>query len=120
MPPSAGRIIAAPAEAEVTAVGDPTRVAVIAALEALVREGCPVASTDRHERLADVGLRRWRSFKRRHGAGRSATYDNRICDLTRGLIAAFESDQSIVGPLIKDYECVAEAIASVASGASSS
>ena len=31
----------------------------------------------------------------------------------RGLVHAFEADPALVGPLVKDYECVAEAVADV-------
>jgi hypothetical protein len=73
-----------------------------------------VASRELHERLVDVGLRRWRSFNRRHRAGQPS-HEARVGDLVRGLVNAVEPDPSLVGPLVKDYECVAEAIASAAS-----
>ncbi|MGC4797672.1 hypothetical protein ACLQ3H_26645 [Micromonospora saelicesensis] len=35
----------------------------------------------------------------------------------RGLIEAVEPEPGLVGPLVKDYECVAEAIAAAAAAA---
>jgi hypothetical protein len=43
------------------------------------------------------------------------SHEARVGDLVRGLVNAVEPDPSLVGPLVKDYECVAEAIASAAS-----
>jgi SAM-dependent methyltransferase len=39
-------------------------------------------------------------------------------DLVRGLVAAFEPEPSLTGPLAKDYECVAEAIATAVTSTS--
>ncbi|MFE2612641.1 hypothetical protein ACFXA2_03395 [Micromonospora chalcea] len=91
-------------------MADPTREAVLRGLDALRAEGCPVAADPQcHERLADVGLRRWRSVGRRH-RGRRLGPDDRFRDLVRGLVAAFEPDPARVGPLVRDYECVARVI----------
>jgi hypothetical protein len=62
--------------------------------------------------MADVGMRRWASYRRRH-RGRLGTRDERVGDLVKGLVERFEPDRRLVGPLVKDYECVAEAIAAV-------
>ncbi|MFG1718130.1 hypothetical protein ACGFLT_06930 [Micromonospora chalcea] len=91
-------------------MADPTREAVLRGLDALRAEGCPIAADPQwHERLADVGLRRWRSVARRH-RGRRLGPDERFRDLVRGLVAAFEPDRALVGPLVRDYECVARVI----------
>ncbi|MGC4893790.1 hypothetical protein [Micromonospora sp. DT31] len=88
------------------------RAAVMRALADLWADGCPVPAPEWQERLADVGLRRWRSVARRHGQRRLSP-DDRIQDLVRGLVAAFEPDRARVGPLVRDYECVARAVAEV-------
>ncbi|MGC5383504.1 hypothetical protein [Micromonospora chalcea] len=91
-------------------MADATREAVLRGLAALRAQGCPIAADPRwHERLADVGLRRWRSVARRH-RGRRLGPDERFRDLVRGLVAAFEPDRALVGPLVRDYECVARLI----------
>ncbi|MGV9372465.1 hypothetical protein [Micromonospora tulbaghiae] len=95
---------------------DPTRAAIVRALDDLWANGCPVPAPEHQERLADVGVRRWRSVARRH-RGRRLSTDQRIQDLVRGLIAAFEPDRALVGPLVRDYECVARAIAGVMTSA---
>ena len=89
---------------------DPAREAILRALADLWANGCPVPAPELHERIADVGLRRWRSVARRH-RGRRLSRDQRIQDLVRGLVAAFEPDPGLVGPLVRDYECVARVIA---------
>lgn len=90
---------------------EPTREAVLRGLAALRAQGCPiVADPQCHERLADVGLRRWRSVAHRH-RGRRLGPDDRFRDLVRGLVAAFEPDRALVGPLVRDYERVARVIA---------
>lgn len=45
---------------------------------------------------------------------RQPSQDARIRDLVRGLVEAVEAEPRLVGPLLKDYECVAEAIAAAA------
>ena len=90
---------------------DPTREAVLRGLAALRAQGCPIVADPRwDERVADVGVRRWRSVARRH-RGRRLSRDQRIQDLVRGLVAAFEPDRALVGPLVRDYERVARVIA---------
>ncbi|MBB5111204.1 hypothetical protein AB0K27_00655 [Micromonospora echinospora] len=91
---------------------DATRAAIVRALADLWENGCPVPAPEHQDRLADVGLRRWRSVARRH-RGRRLSPDQRVQDVVRGLVAAFEPDRALVGPLVRDYECVARAIADV-------
>lgn len=83
----------------------------LAALADLWNQGCPIASPSDRERLVDVGLRRWRSFDRRHPRIRQPSREARIRDLVRGLVKVGEPEPRLVGSLVKDYECVAEAIA---------
>jgi hypothetical protein len=56
-------------------------------------------------------LRRWHSIARRHRKSGRLSHADRIRDLAKGLIDACEPDPALVGPLARDYECVAEAIA---------
>ncbi|MEH1167055.1 hypothetical protein V6V47_16900 [Micromonospora sp. CPCC 205539] len=98
---------------EVT-MAEPARALALATLADLWDRGCPVASPDDREHLVDVGLRRWRSFQRRHPRVRQPSHEARIRDLVRGLVEANEAAPRLVGPLVKDYECVAEAIAAAA------
>jgi hypothetical protein len=82
--------------------------AVAKAVEVCRNEGSPVAgqSADHWQDIAHVAIRRIRSFDRR---GVSST-DRRlqIRDIAQGFVAAFESDPNLVGPLIIDYEHVAQ------------
>ncbi|MFJ8201983.1 hypothetical protein [Micromonospora chalcea] len=94
---------------------DAIRAAIMRGLADLWANGCPVPAPELHERLADVGLRRWHSVARRH-RGRRLGPDDRLRDLVRGLVAAFEPDPKLVGPLVRDYECVARVIADAATG----
>jgi len=93
---------------------EPSRAVALAALADLWDQGCPLASPNDRERLVDVGLRRLRSFHRRHPRIRRPSHEARIRDLVRGLVEAVEPEPRLVGPLVKDYECVAEAIAAAA------
>ncbi|RAO28297.1 hypothetical protein PSN13_05528 [Micromonospora saelicesensis] len=95
-------------------MSEPTRAVALAALTELWAQGCPIASPDDRDRLVDIGLRRWHSFHRRHPRNRQPSQEARIRDLVRGLIEAVEPKPRLVGPLVKDYECVAEAIAAAA------
>ena len=95
-------------------MAEPARAVALAALADLWKQGCPIASPDDRERLVDVGLRRWHSFPRRHPRIRQPGHEARIRDLVRGLVEAVEAEPRMVGPLAKDYECVAEAIAAAA------
>ncbi|MER7587146.1 hypothetical protein ABTW72_06375 [Micromonospora sp. NPDC127501] len=93
---------------------EPTRAVALTALTELWEQGCRIASPDERDRLVNIGLRRWHSFHRRHPRIRQPSHEARIRDLVRGLIAAVELEPGLVGPLVKDYECVAEAIAAAA------
>lgn len=80
-----------------------------AAIRRLWDEGCPVAQDP--PATARVALRRWYSVERRHG--KTSSREIRISDVASGLIEAFESDPRLVGPLKREYLCVAEAVAAV-------
>jgi hypothetical protein len=84
-----------------------TLAAVIAAIEAAQRAGCPVASWNPSivEETARVAIRRWRSSARR-GVDQS-DHQARIRDLTKAFVAHFERDPKLVGPLLRDYEYLA-------------
>lgn len=75
-------------------------------------QGCPVASPNGQwpDEMVSVALRRWRSVGRRH---RKITREIRINDLANGLIAAFESNPKLVGPLKVDYLWLSEQICRV-------
>ena len=78
-------------------------------------DGCPVAprTEELANEMASIARRRWSSFERR-SKNIPDTMDNRINDLARGLAATFEHDGlRLVGPLIKDYEWLAEQIAPI-------
>ena len=72
--------------------------------------GCPVADwrPSGQAKIADVCLRRYRSLTRRGVAGDDRAAQVR--DLARGLIEALEEDRKLVGPLIRDYEWLAEQV----------
>ncbi len=91
-------------------MSEPAHVAAMAAIADLWVRGCPVAGPDERERLVNVGLRRVRSFRRRHPRIRLPSHEDKVRDLVLGLIETFEPEPRIVGPLAKDYECVARAI----------
>ena len=83
---------------------------VTAAIARASNEGCPVAS--RPEEIALVAIRRWGSSSRR--GLKPSDRKGRIRDLAKGLIAHFDFEPTLIGPLRKDYEylaaCVAEAL----------
>jgi hypothetical protein len=83
---------------------------VVAAIARASDEGCPVAS--RPEEIAPVAIRRWGSSSRR--GLKPSDRQGRIRDLAKGLVAHFDFEPTLVGPLRKDYEylaaCVAEAL----------
>ena len=81
-----------------------------AAIRRLWEEGCPVAQDA--PVTARVALRRWHSVDRRQP--KTATREVRINDVANGLIQAFERDPGTVGPLKRDYICVAEAVVKAA------
>jgi hypothetical protein len=81
---------------------------VTAAVEACWTEGSPVAgsSPDQWQETAQRAIRRIRSFSRRNLS--ELDRDSQIRDIANGFVAAFESEPKLVGPLIIDYQYVAE------------
>ncbi len=86
---------------------------VVAAIDAAYQEGCPVASYDPKKQVivAKVAIRRWISSSRR--GVKPDNWEARIMDLANGLVASFEADRKLVGPLIVDYQYLASKIAEV-------
>jgi hypothetical protein len=80
----------------------------IQALEQAWENGSPVAGRtfQERERLASVAIRRIKSFARR--AIPLNDRRRQIVDLAKGLASQFERNPKLVGPLIKDYEYIAE------------
>ena len=62
--------------------------------------------------MADIALRRWRTFDRRNKKKRSSRAD-RMEDLAKGLRDAGDMDRHLVGPLMEDYRYLAGELASV-------
>jgi hypothetical protein len=97
-------------------IPDEMRRRAIAAVAAAWQAGCPVAGSrpELQAAAADVCLRRYRSLARRNvdSADRSA----QIKDLARGMVEAFGPDKKLVGPLIRDYEWLAEQVLVAISG----
>jgi hypothetical protein len=85
---------------------DMARDAVAQAIGALWDEGCPVAGDA--AKLVPVILHRWQSSTRRGVA--PADTRARTRDLVLGLIEQLEPEPELVGPLRKDYECVADRV----------
>ena len=87
--------------------------AVFAAVGAAWEAGCPVAGSDptRRAEIARRAIRRWGSAPRR-----GVSPAQRVGDLAKGLIAAFEPEARLVGPLARDYAYLAAVIAGVLSG----
>ena len=85
---------------------DSGRDQVVRAIEDLWEEGCPVAQGAAE--VSQVILRRWRSSARR--GVRPGDSQARIRDLVDGLIRKFEPKRKLVGPLRRDYECVAQRV----------
>ena len=96
-------------EAMTEDVTDAVRNEVVSAIARLWDEGCPVAS--RPEEMAPIAIRRWMSAERR--GVKASDPQARRRDLTKGLIAHFEKEPALVGPLRSDYECVAERVATI-------
>ena len=82
---------------------------VVAAIAALWEEGCPVASDPAE--TAPIAIRRWNSSARR--GVKAGDFRARTHDLAKGLVYHFERDPKLVGPLWRDYEYLADRIASV-------
>lgn len=85
----------------------------LAAVEAAWDAGCPVAGSDPDRRavIARLAVRRWRSAVRR-----GVDPAHRVEDLAVGLIAAFEAEPKLVGPLGRDYDDLAARIAAALQG----
>ena len=80
---------------------------VVAAIEGIWEEGCPVASDA--STTAPVAIRRWSNSQRR-----GVPQDDRparIRDLAKGLMTRFESHPD--SNILRDYHCVAERVAQV-------
>jgi len=84
----------------------------VAAIRSAWDAGCPVASVTSadQEQMAQISLRRWNSFARRHKKGDK---EGQVEDLARGLCNAYEADLELVGPLMEDYRYLASVIAGV-------
>ena len=80
---------------------------VVAAIARAWNEGCPVAS--RPEEIAPIAIRRWFSSNRR--GVKPSDRKGRIRDLAKGLVAHFDFEPTLVGPLSKDYGYLAECVA---------
>jgi hypothetical protein len=88
-------------------VSDEERTQVVKAISQAWAEGCPVAS--RPAEIATIAIRRWLSSERR--GLRPSDRGARVRDLAKGLVSHFESEPALVGPLLRDYEYLAERIA---------
>ena len=91
-------------------IPDDMRKRVEAAVAAAWESGCPVAGsqTEAQARNADNFLRRFGSFARRGVDGDDP--DAIIRDLARGLAEVHEPNLKLVGPLMRDYEWLAEQV----------
>jgi hypothetical protein len=91
-------------------IPDAVRRRAVAAVAAAWEAGCPVADwrPEGQAAIADVCLRRYGSLARRGvAAGDQA---GQIRDLACGLVAASGQACGLVGPLIRDYEWLAEQV----------
>jgi hypothetical protein len=61
-------------------------------------------------RVAEIALRRWRSYDRR-ARPRHPTLEHRIEDLAKGIRDVIESDRRLVGPVMEDYRYTARVLA---------
>jgi hypothetical protein len=89
-------------------IPEAVRLRAVAAVAAAWEAGCPVADCrpEGQTVIADVCLRRFGSLARR-GIGASDRA-GQIRDLARGLVEASGQDRGLVGPLMRDYEWLAE------------
>ena len=97
-------------------IPDEMRRRAVAAVAAAWESGCPVAGSrpELQAAAAEVCLRRYRSLARRN-----VDSDDRpaqIKDLARGMALAFEPDLKLAGPLIRDYEWLAEQVLAAIKG----
>ena len=91
-------------------IPDAVRQRAVSAVAAAWESGCPVADPrpEWQSAVADVCLRRYGSLARRGvEAGDRAA---QVRDLARGLAEASGRDRGLVGPLIRDYEWLAEQV----------
>jgi hypothetical protein len=81
---------------------------VTVAVQSCWDEGNPIAGWDAAgwESTARAAIRRFRSFARRNVP--ADDHDGQVRDIAKGLIAAFDEDPKLVGPLIIDYTEIAE------------
>ena|GEM_PF-2208566 len=91
-------------------ISEAVRRRAVAAVAAAWECGCPVADwrPKGQAAVADVCLRRYGSLARR-GVGASDRAAQ-VRDLVRGLVEASGQDRGLVGPLIRDYEWLAEQV----------
>lgn len=84
---------------------------VLEVLEALNRDGSPVAGTtpEERDRVARLAVRRLRSFNGRTKI-RQPTDDDRVDDLAKGLRDQLEFDPRLAGRLIEDYRHLARRV----------
>jgi hypothetical protein len=74
-------------------------------IECEQKNGCPMAS----ESLIDPALKRWNSYERRNKRNKSKTFEHRVLDLKKGLIALFPDygfDESCVAHLAQSFALV--------------
>lgn len=83
------------------------------AVEYLWRQGCPVAAPAGRAALISVAFRRWSTQRRRLRPRQLLDRQDRVQDLTIGIRDAMEPDRGLVGPLVVDYQCVAEVLLDV-------
>jgi hypothetical protein len=65
------------------------------------------------EETADIAIRRWDSFERRHR--KRLGHPGRVEDLAKGLRDRFERNPKLTGSLMEDYRHLASRIADVLS-----
>jgi hypothetical protein len=89
---------------------DEVRRRAVAAVAAAWESGCPVADwrPEGQASIANICLRRYRSLARRGVS--AADRGGQVRDLARGLVEASGQDLKLVGPLIRDYEWLAEQV----------
>jgi hypothetical protein len=91
-------------------VPEEVRQRAVAAVAAAWESGCPVADWRPKGQIsiANVCLRRYFSLARRGMS--AADRAGQVRDLARGLVEASGQDLKLVGPLIRDYEWLAEKV----------
>ena len=73
------------------------------------RDHWPLSQGDRWQ-VAELALRRWRSFDRR-ARTRHPTLEHKVEDLAKGIRDAIEPDRRLVGPVMEDYRYTARVLA---------